>query len=131
MWNYGMRKSRRSTTEEEISIMVNRSLVPSWNPYYRSCRSGSIAPKKTKIFLFPRIIEECPACLDAIPLKRKINNKESSQWKRHWPNSYATVSKKGKVRPRDKTTVWPDHQHILPPSQLYCPAPPLNSSQRS
>ena len=110
--------------------MVNRCLVPSCNPNYRS-RNGSIAPKKTKIFRFPTNKEECAAWLDAIPLKRKIDEKKPFLCERHWPNSYATVTKKGKVKPRDPPSVWPDHEKILPPSCRPPPPPKQRPTKRA
>ena len=110
--------------------MVNRCLVPRCNPNYRS-RSGSITPKKTKSFRFPTNKEECAAWLDAIPLKWKINEKKSFLCERHWPNSYATVTKKGKVKPRDPPSVWPDHEKILPPSCRPPPPPKQRPTKRA
>ena len=39
--------------------------------------------------------KKCAALQDAISFKRKIDEKKSILCERHWPNSYATVSKKG------------------------------------
>ena len=41
------------------------------------------------------------------------------------------MSKKGKVRPRDPPSVWPDHQHILSPSCRPAPPPKQRLTKRS
>ena len=45
--------------------------------------------------------------------------------------SHATVSKKGKVRPRDPPSVWPDHQHIPYPSCRPAPPPKQRLTKRA
>ena len=72
--------------------------------------------KKTPVFRFPADEQECSAWLKAIPLKKEINVKTSVLCERHWPAAYPTISKKGKLRPRNPPSLWPEHPHILPPS---------------
>ena len=118
-----------SVDEKDISAVKGRQIkmgkhciIPRCNPNHRSKVDGSIVGKKAAVFRFPTNEEECRAWLRSIPLKKTINVKTSVVCERHWPTSYATVSKKGKVRPRDPPSLWPEHPEILPPS--YLPNPP-------
>ena len=100
---------------EEVFKMVKRCLVPSWNPNYCS-RSGKSSSGKTQIFRFPADPGKCSTWLKAVPLKKKIDAQKSFLCERHWPVNYRTLSKKGRLRPRDPPSVWPDHPDILPTS---------------
>ena len=76
----------------------------------------SLVKKKTAVLRFPADEQECSAWLKAIPLKKEINVKTSVLCERHWTAVYPTISKKGKLRPRNPPSLWPEHPHILPPS---------------
>ena len=96
--------------------MVKHCIFPNCNPNYVS-RNGTRIGEKVRIFRLPKNEEECALWLKAIPLKKKINSETSFICERHWPTGYAKVSKKGKERPRDPPTVWPNHPDVVPPSQ--------------
>ena len=71
--------------------------------------------KKTPVFRFSADEQECSAWLKAIQLKKEINVKTSVLCERHWPAAYPIISK-GKLRPRNPPSLWPEHPNILPPS---------------
>ena len=96
--------------------MVKHCLFPNCNPNYVS-RDGSRIGKKVPIFRFPKNEEECAWWIKAIPLRKTLNSKTSFICERHWPTGYEKISKKGKQRPRDPPTVWPNHPEVVPPSQ--------------
>ena len=76
----------------------------------------SLVKKKLQCSGFAADEQECPAWLKAIPLKKEINVKTPTSCERHWPAAYPTISKKGKLIPRNPPSLWPEHPHILPPS---------------
>ena len=106
-------------------------MIPGCNPNYNSKSKGGTITKKTPVFRLPTDKEECATWLKYIPLKKEINTKTSALCERHWPNSYATVSKKGKLRPKDPPSVWPEHPDILPPSCRPKPPPIPRPTTRS
>ena len=124
----------RNIFAEEVSEeikMGKHCLIPSCNPNYRSRTDGSIIGKKTPVFRFPADEQECRTWLRAIPLKKEINSKTSVLCEKHWPASYATISKKGRLRPRDPPSLWPEHPDILPPSCLPKPPPKPRPTKRA
>ena len=96
--------------------MVKHCLFPNCNTNYVS-RDGSRIGKKVPIFRLPKNEEECAWWIKAIPLRKTINSKTSFICERHWPTGYAKISKKGRERPRDPPTVWPDNPDVVPPSE--------------
>ena len=67
--------------------------------------------------------------MKCIPLKK--DNTQKVICVRYWPSSYATVSKKGRLRPRDPLSIWPEHPEILPPSCRPTPMPKPRSTKRA
>ena len=111
--------------------MGKHCLIPSYNPNYRSRTDGSIIGRKTPVFRFPADEQECSTWLKAIPLKKEINAKTSVLCERHWPTGYHTISKKGKLRPQDPPSLWPEHPNILPPSCIPKPPPKPRPTKRA
>ena len=112
-----------ATEESQEDIKMGKHcLIPCCNPNCHSRIDGSIiGKKKTPVFRFSADEQECSAWLKAIPLKKEINVKTSVLCERQWPAAYPIISKKGKLRPRNHPSLWPEHPHILPPS---CPTKP-------
>ena len=68
---------------------------------------------EVSVFRFPSDKEECAAWLRSIPFSNIQPYKEAVLCEQHWPYSYPTVSKKGRLRPRNPPSIW---QASLPPS---------------
>ena len=86
--------------------MVKRCTIPGCNPNYHSRRGAEFNKKKVPVFRFPSDKEERHAWLRAIiPLKNIVSSKEAVICEQHWPSSYPTMSKKGRIRPRDPPSV--------------------------
>ena len=99
------KKKPKKKSKKYLQKMVKHCFFPICNPNY----DGSKIGKKAPIFRLPKNEEECARWIKAIPLKKTINSKNSFICERHWPTGYAKISKKGKERPRDPPTVWPNH----------------------
>ena len=83
--------------------------------------------KKVPVFRFPRDPTELSAWMKMLPFKDVKVTKDTVICERHWPTSYPTSSRKGKLRPRDPPSVWPG----VPPSCCPDPPPPPRPTKRS
>ena len=93
--------------------MVKLCTIPGCNPNYHSRRGAEFNKKKVPVFRIPSDKEDRDAWLKAIPFKNIVSSKEAVICEQHWPSSYPTMSKKGRLRPRDPPPVW---QTSIPPS---------------
>ena len=108
-------------------IMVKKCLIPECNPNYKNRKGQRASEKKVPVFRFPRDPTELSAWMKMLPFKDVKVTKDTVICERHWPTSYPTVSRKGKLRPRDPPSVWPG----VPPSCCPDPPPPPPLTKRS
>ena len=68
---------------------------------YRKTKKSHIDKEKTPVYRFPADPVECTKWMKSLPYQNLKTNKDSFICQKYWPTSFDTVSKKGKLRPRD------------------------------
>ena len=102
--------------------------IPGCNSNCHSRRGAEFNKKKVPVFRFPSDKEERDAWLRAIPFKNIMSSKEAVICEEHWPSSYPTMSKKGRIRLRDLPFVW---QTSIPQSCIPNPAATRRPTKRA
>ena len=59
------------------------------------------------MFRLPKNKEECAKWMKNLPYKNLHTSANSVICEVHWPSNYATVTLRGKTRPKDSLSVWP------------------------
>jgi hypothetical protein len=97
------------------------------------CKTNYLSANKSSgdmqvsVFRFPKDEDEKQAWVSAIPNAKFTFSKNTVVCELHWPSGFEKVSKKGKTRPKDPPSVWPN----VPSSQIPSPAPPPRTTKRS
>ena len=102
---------------QDGEAMLHARLQPK---FHSRTKTGIENRKKVPVFRFPVNEEESAAWLRVIPFKNIQPSKEAVLCEDHWPSSYPTVSKKGRLSSRDPPSIWPAS---VPPSCIPNPPP--------
>lgn len=107
--------------------MAKKCIVPHCTTNYRKKKKSQINKEKTPVYRLPADPEECVTWMKSLPFKNLETSKHSVICQKHWPASFKTVSKKGKLRPSEPPSVWPG----VPRSCVPTPTAPLRPTKRS
>ena len=108
--------------------MDKKCPVPGWNRNYQNRKGDFISDEKTPLFRLPRNQEELSRWLKTTPYENFTISKNSVICEKHWPASYPTESRKGKIRPRETPSVWPGVPQSCVPTPDAPPRKTLKSS---
>lgn len=92
-----------------------------------SSENGSGVESKLSVFRFPKDDTEKKAWIAAIPNDKLNVTKDTVVCERHWPTGFETITIRGKQRPKNPPSVWPN----VPACQIPTPAPPSRPTKRS
>lgn len=98
------------------------------------CKTGYLSQKglgstnkATPVFRFPKDEGEKKAWIQAIPNANLVVSRETVVCELHWPPGYASTSARGKLRPKNPPSIWPN----VPLSQIPTPAHPSRKTKNS
>ena len=107
--------------------MAKKCIVPACTTNYRKTKKSHIDKEKTPVYRFLADPVECAKWMKSLPYQNLNTSKDSVICQKHWPTSFDTVSKKGKLRPRDPLSIWPG----VAPSCIQTPAPLPRPTRRT
>ena len=81
---------------------------------------------KFSVYRFPKERDK-EAWVSVIPNDKFVLHKESVVCELHWPSGFETINFRGKKRPKNPPSVWPN----IPSSQTRTPGPPPRSTKNS
>lgn len=99
------------------------------------CKTGYLSQKgqlnsenkATPVFRFPKDEGEKKAWIEAVPNAKLVVSQDTVVCELHWPPGYASVSTRGKLRPKYPPSIWPN----VPLSQIPTPARPSRKTKNS
>ena len=107
--------------------MPRKCLIPCCKTKYYSRKESNKKLKKIPVFRLPKSKEECAKWMKSLPYKNLHTSVNSVICEVHWPSNYATVTLRGKSRPKDPSLVWPG----VPSSCIPTPFPKERTTLRS
>ena len=108
--------------------MAKKCLVPNCSTNYRKTKRSPRIQEKSPVYRLPADPGEFANWMKSLPYKNLRTNKDSVICRKHWPATFNTVSKKGKLRPSEPPSLWPGVAQSSLPTPVPHPRPTKRSS---